>query len=110
MMSYHPRLATRLTILVTLLISMVSHLWSTPLKPVTICFEGEDVTHLSGKAFQIQRYTKDKAGSVSGMPSLRVPPTPKGTKVPYDTVEYQVRIPADGTYYLWGTDAMVFRV
>jgi hypothetical protein len=56
---------------------------------------------LSGKAFQVMKLTRDPQGKVSGNKVMGIPPLKKGEKIAADNVNYQVNIPATGSYYLW---------
>jgi len=65
-------------------------------------WEGETTSsELSGKAFQVMKLTKDPTGQVAGKKVLGIPKMAKDAKIEADSVDYQLNIPKDGTYYLW---------
>lgn len=66
-----------------------------------LVWEGEQVKGLSGRAFKIQKLTKDPTGKVSGNKVIGIDKVAKGQKVASDSAAYRVNIPANGTYYLW---------
>ena len=68
----------------------------------TWVWEAENITgQLSGKAFQIAKLTRDPTGKVSEKQVLTIPKAEKGKKIPEDSVQYKINVPADGSYYLW---------
>ncbi|HEY3379427.1 MAG TPA: hypothetical protein VGL77_18265 [Armatimonadota bacterium] len=67
-----------------------------------LVWEGEQVASFSGKAFKKIKLTGDPMGKVSGNWVVGIDKVEKGEKVAKDDVLYHVKIPATGTYYLWG--------
>lgn len=70
---------------------------------LTLCWEAEDAAGLTGKAWLVKAYKSktDPSGKVSNDTVLRLPHYAQGEKPPADTVNYKVKVPEKGTYYLW---------
>lgn len=87
----------------TLLLAVCATLASSSLvfAATPLVWEAEAATNLSGKAFKVMKLAQDPSGQVSGKKILGIDKIEKGQPIPKDSVAYKIKIPADGTYYLW---------
>jgi hypothetical protein len=68
--------------------------------PVTLCFEAEAAQQITGKAFSIREFRGKENHKASGDKVLAIAQTQPGPSQP-GAASYRIRIPQDGTYYLW---------
>lgn len=86
----------------TLMMALTLLLAASALFAANYVWEGEAAGAFTGTAFAPKKYTRDPAGNVSGKKVLAIKKVPQGEKVPAGTASYRIKLPADGTYYLWG--------